>query len=168
MRLISDLKQNKKSYKNLKKNKTTKIKLSILDLKMSTKLAIFVAMLLCCTSLTVFSKEVEKKTTIPVERQNELEKMKYLFNLHLDYNEIINENAFKSDFYMKRKLLKVKEQLDKIIEILRKFIYEKPNNPNEMMKIIKQVLKERKKSESNVNKEKSASDYFQSVTGNWG
>ena len=74
MRLISDLKQNKKSYKNLKKNKTTKIKLSILDLKMSTKLAIFVAMLLCCTSLTVFSKEVEKKTTIPVERQNELEK----------------------------------------------------------------------------------------------
>lgn len=58
-----------------------------------------------------------------MERQNELERMKYLFNLHLDYNEIIKENGFKSDSYMIRKLIKVNEQLDKIIEILRNFIY---------------------------------------------
>jgi len=121
------------------------------------KISLQVILILSLVVLNIKSKKIEIFDVLQI---------KSLVNIHFDLSEAL-DSSLKTNLNKKKKLLSRLKDVD-----LRLVNYAKISSANMMnlKKILSQVDQERKiiKEKSPITKEKSASDYINSITGFWG
>lgn len=121
------------------------------------KISLQIILFLSFAVLNIKSKKIEIFDVLQI---------KSLVNIHFDLSEAI-DNSLNTNLNKKKKLLSRLKDID-----LKLVNYAKISSANMMnlKKILSRVHQERKiiKEKSPITKEKSASDYINSITGFWG
>lgn len=121
------------------------------------KISLQIILFLSFAVLNIKSKKIEIFDVLQI---------KSLVNIHFDLSEAI-DNSLNTNLNKKKKLLSRLKDID-----LKLVNYAKISSANMMnlKKILSRVHQERKiiKEQSPITKEKSASDYINSITGFWG